>query len=97
MGTERGTMKEARQTFTITNQAGLHARPCALLVETVQPFGSEVFITKDGESVNGKSIMGVMMLAAEFGSQIDVLARGDDADEVLAAIGELIAGKFDEA
>ncbi len=90
-------MRELTRTFTISNQAGLHARPCALLVETVQPFQSEILITKDGESVNGKSIMGVMMLAAEFGSTIQVTARGEDAEAALDAVQMLIDRKFDES
>jgi phosphocarrier protein HPr len=89
-------MKEIKSTFTILNQAGLHARPCALLVESLQPFASEIFITKGGESVNGKSIMGVMMLAAECGSSIEVVARGTDAEEAIERVRKLIESKFDE-
>ncbi len=78
----------------IRNQLGLHARACALFVKTASKFKSEVMVARDGEVVNGKSIMGVMMLAAEAGSTIVVKAQGADEQEALIAIRELVDGKF---
>ena len=78
----------------IRNQLGLHARACALFVKTASRFKSEVMVSRDGLEVNGKSIMGVMMLAAEEGSTILVKAMGADEGDALAAIQELVDGKF---
>jgi len=78
----------------IRNQLGLHARACALFVKTASRFKSEVLVSRDGLEVNGKSIMGVMMLAAEEGSTILVKAMGADEGDALAAIQELVDGKF---
>lgn len=85
-----------RRTFTIENKLGLHARAAAQLVKLAEQFTSEVRIGKDDQVVNGKSIMGLMMLAASEGSTIEVEAIGDDAEQMLDAIGELIAKKFHE-
>jgi phosphocarrier protein HPr len=84
------------QTFTIRNRLGLHARAAALLVKTTNRFSAEVTIEKDGVEVNGKSIMGVLMLAASKGSKITVRAEGDGASAALQAIGKLIEDKFGE-
>ena len=78
----------------IRNQLGLHARACALFVKTASRFKSEVLVSRDGLEVNGKSIMGVMMLAAEEGSTILVKAIGADEGDALSAIQELVDGKF---
>ncbi len=78
----------------IRNQLGLHARACALFVKTSSKFKSEIFVSRDDLEVNGKSIMGVMMLAAEEGSTIVVRASGADEAEALAALQELVDGKF---
>jgi phosphocarrier protein HPr len=78
----------------IRNQLGLHARACALFVKTASRFKSEVLVSRDGLEVNGKSIMGVMMLAAEEGSTILVKAIGADEGDALTAIQELVDGKF---
>ena len=78
----------------IRNQLGLHARACALFVKAASRFKSEITVERDGVSVNGKSIMGVMMLAAEEGSTINVKAVGPDADQATAALQELVDGKF---
>ena len=78
----------------IRNQLGLHARACALFVKTASRFKSEVLVSRDGLEVNGKSIMGVMMLAAEEGSTILVKAVGADEGDALAALQELVDGKF---
>jgi len=85
--------------FTIRNQLGLHARPAALFVKTAGKFKSHVYVSKneDGREVNGKSIMGVMMLAAEMGSTITVRVDGVDEQEAMAALEELITVRtFDE-
>jgi phosphocarrier protein len=86
-----------RRSFQIVNKLGLHARAAAQLVKLAEQFSSEVKIGKDDQVVNGKSIMGLMMLAASRGSAIDVEATGDDAEAMLDAIGELIANRFNEA
>jgi phosphocarrier protein len=86
-----------RDSFEIQNRLGLHARAAALFVQTVSGFDADVLVSKDGEQVNGKSIMGLMMLAAGKGSSIEVEARGPAAVEVLDAIRQLVANKFREA
>jgi len=78
----------------IRNQLGLHARACALFVKTAARFASDVFVSRDDLEVNGKSIMGVMMLAAEEGSTIKVRVVGADESAALAALRELVDGKF---
>ncbi len=78
----------------IRNQLGLHARACALFVKTASRFQSDVYVSRDDLEVNGKSIMGVMMLAAEEGASITVRASGADEKEAIAAIRELVDGKF---
>ena len=83
------------KTFTISNKQGLHARPAALFVKTANKYQSEIWVTKDGEEVNGKSIMGLMMLAAEFGSQVQVSAEGEDEEVALAEIEQLVSGGFE--
>ncbi|MDZ4122065.1 MAG: HPr family phosphocarrier protein [Candidatus Cloacimonadaceae bacterium] len=80
----------------VQNKLGLHARPSALLVKAATKFRSDFFIEKDGMKINGKSIMGVMMLAAEGGSTIDLVADGVDEDYLLEEIQRLIDSKFDE-
>ena len=78
----------------IKNQLGLHARACALFVKTAARFQSEITVSRDDLEVNGKSIMGVMMLAAEEGSTIHVKAEGPDEALALRALRELVDGKF---
>ena len=85
------------RTLQIVNQLGLHARAAAKLVTLAQKFKSEIRVTKDGREVSGKSIMGVMMLAAAKGSRVTFRAEGPDAEKALDAIEALIARKFDEA
>ena len=81
----------------IVNRLGLHARPSAKLTQTAGQFGCEVWLTRNGRRVNGKSIMGVMMLAAGQGSSILIETDGPDADQALAALTALIASGFGEA
>ncbi len=78
----------------IRNQLGLHARACALFVKTAARFKSDVWVARDDLEVNGKSIMGVMMLAAEEGATIRVRADGPDERDAVAALQELVDGKF---
>jgi phosphocarrier protein len=80
--------------LVIRNQLGLHARACALFVKTASKYKSEVLVARDDLEVNGKSIMGVMMLAAEEGATIRVRANGPDETEVIEAIRGLVDGKF---
>jgi phosphocarrier protein HPr len=82
--------------FTIQNKQGLHARPAAMFVRLCNGFQSEIWVEKDDEQVNGKSIMGLMMLAANCGSKIKVMADGPDAGHAIEKIGELIGGGFCE-
>lgn len=81
----------------IKNKLGLHARAAALLVQTVNRFAAEVRIAKDGHVVDGRSIMGVLTLAAAKGSKIQVEAKGKDAEEVLRAIEKLVEKNFYES
>ena len=84
------------QTTRIVNKLGLHARPSAMLVTAASKFTSEVFFKKDDLRVNGKSIMGVMMLAAEKGSELVVEADGPDEEEAMAEIVRVIESGFGE-
>jgi phosphocarrier protein HPr len=81
---------------TVVNAHGIHARPAAEIVKAAARFTSNIVLVKDGLEVNGKSIMGVMMLAAECGSEVIIRADGADADAALDALAELIASKFGE-
>lgn len=85
----------ASKTVKINNKLGLHARPSAKVVQTATRFKSEITLEKEGLEVNGKSIMGVMMLAAEMGADVTITATGEDEDEALKAMCEVIASKFD--
>jgi phosphocarrier protein HPr len=81
----------------IVNQLGLHARPAAQIVKTASAYAAEIEIVKDGVAVNGKSIMGVMMLAAECGSSITLRANGDDEEAAVNALAALVARGFGES
>jgi phosphocarrier protein len=81
----------------IVNKNGLHARPAAEIVKVASRFKSDITMVREDLEVNGKSIMGVMMLAAEFGSTLLVRANGPDADEAVKAISDLVANKFGES
>lgn len=82
--------------LTIVNKLGLHARPAAMFVRTANRHGCEILVEKDAEEVNGKSIMGLMMLAAGCGSKIKISASGEGAQEAVNELEELITRKFDE-
>jgi phosphocarrier protein HPr len=81
----------------VQNKLGIHARPAAMIVRITNKFKAEVFVEKDEEQVNGKSIMGLMMLAAGKGSKVKFIATGDDAPQMLTELEQLFARKFDEA
>lgn len=85
----------ASKTVRIANKLGLHARPSAKVVQTATKFKSEITLEKDGLEVNGKSIMGVMMLAAEMGSEVKIVAKGADEEEALKELAEVIGSKFE--
>jgi phosphocarrier protein len=82
--------------LTVINKLGIHARPAALFVKVAGKFTSNIHVEKDGETINGKSIMGLMMLAAAQGSQLLITAEGRDAEAALNAIEELFRQKFNE-
>ncbi len=82
--------------FLVGNKLGIHARPAAMFVKTANRFTCDIFVEKDGEKVNGKSIMGLMMLAAGPGSKLTIHAQGHDASQALAELETLIKRKFDE-
>ncbi len=88
--------KRVTREIVILNRYGLHARPAALFVKTSNRFKADVWVEKDGEEVNGKSIMGLMMLAAGHGSKLKVSAAGSDAEKFLKEIEELVANRFHE-
>jgi phosphocarrier protein HPr len=85
-----------RQTLVISNRLGLHARASAKLTKLAGTFGSEVHLSRNGRRVNAKSIMGVMMLAAGLGSEVEVETDGPDEAEAMAALRALVDGKFGE-
>ncbi len=89
-------MSEASKEFTISNALGLHARAAATLVKVTSRFKCEIEISRQTFTVNGKSILGLMTLAAARGSVVRVICKGDDAEEALAAIGVCIDGRFGE-
>lgn len=84
------------QSFLIINKLGLHARAAAKFVTTASDYQADISVSRDGRTVNGKSIMGVMMLAASKGTEVTINAVGDDAEEALKAIGALINDYFGE-
>ena len=86
----------AERTLQITNELGMHARAATKFVQLAAKFPCEVMVSKEGHEVNGKSIMGVLMLVASKGSTITIRARGDRADEAVAALAQLVADKFGE-
>ncbi len=81
---------------TIKNRAGMHARPAALLVKTASSFQSQIFLEKDSERVNGKSIMGVITLGATFETPLKIIADGPDEAQALDAIEKLFESRFEE-
>lgn len=90
-------MSKQERVFVIQNRLGLHARAAAQLVQVANRFQSECSVTKDGMTVNGKSIMGVLTLAAAMGTQITVVFDGPDAAEAMEAMAVLVNDKFGES
>ncbi|MEP6777553.1 MAG: HPr family phosphocarrier protein [Chthoniobacterales bacterium] len=88
--------QQLQKEMTVVNRLGLHARPAAMFVRVASRFRSEVWVEKEGENVNGKSIMGLMMLAAGQGSKLLVRCEGPDAAKALQEIEELINARFNE-
>jgi phosphocarrier protein len=93
---EASTEVKVTRELHILNKAGIHARPAAMFVKLASRFKSDIFVEKDGEKVNGKSIMGLLMLAAGPGSRLMVEANGGDADQAVNEIEALIRAKFGE-
>jgi phosphocarrier protein len=91
-----GPAQKLEKEITIINRLGLHARPAAMFVRIASRYRSEVWVEKEGEKINGKSIMGLMMLAAGQGSKLLISCEGPDADKVLEELEELIQKKFSE-
>ena len=90
-------VKTLTKELLVQNKMGIHARPAAMIVRVTNKFKAEVYVEKDEEQVNGKSIMGLMMLAAAKGSSVKFVATGTDAEQMLAELETLFAKKFDEA
>src|SRR5271165_5123228 len=90
------TQQHVRE-FVVQNKMGIHARPAAMVVRITNKYRCDVFVEKDEEQVNGKSIMGLMMLAAGKGSKVRFLVTGEDAQQMVAELEHLFARKFDEA
>ena len=88
--------KEVARDLVVTNKLGVHARPAAMFVKVANRFEAEIMVEKDGETVNGKSIMGLMMLAAGPGSKLHVRASGPDASQAVSELEQLLKRKFDE-
>jgi len=90
------TEATATAALTIVNELGLHARAATMLVRLAAGYASELYVSKDGNEVNGKSIMSVLLLTATRGSRIEIRAVGEDADALVAAVSRLVADKFGE-
>jgi phosphocarrier protein HPr len=90
-------MSTCTQEFTICNKLGMHARPAAQFVKRASKYASNIWVEKDDEQVNGKSIMGLMMLAAGHGAKLVVTAEGADAEEAIRELGTLIQNGFEDA
>ena len=93
----RGVLPMVNRTAIIKNPLGIHARPAALIVQAAAKFRSEIYLLKDGMEVNGKSIMGVMMLAAEPESEVVIKADGEDEVQAVEELVRVIEGRFDSA
>jgi phosphocarrier protein len=95
-GKKPGGKQAVDRELVVINKLGIHARPAAMFVKIANKFSSSIMVAKDGDTVNGKSIMGLMMLAAGPGSKILISCEGEDCHAALAAIEELMKRKFDE-
>lgn len=96
MAKQPGDGLKIKKELVVVNKLGIHARPAAMFVKTANRFECDVFVEKDGELVNGKSIMGLMMLAAGPGCRLIVHAEGEDAVKALQELEALLKRKFDE-
>lgn len=90
-------MSTCTQEFIICNKLGMHARPAAQFVKRASKYACNIWVEKDDEQVNGKSIMGLMMLAAGHGAKLTVTAEGTDAEDAIRELGTLIANGFEDA
>jgi len=86
----------AERMVTVSNRAGVHARPAALLVQTANEFKSTIFIEKDNRRINGKSILGIITLGAPYKTELKIIAEGEDANQALDALVKLFNSKFEE-
>ena len=93
---QTGRGQKVEKEITIVNRLGLHARPAAMFVRIASRFRCEIWVEKEGEQINGKSIMGLMMLAAGQGSKLQIRCEGPDADKAMEELEELINKKFNE-
>ena len=84
------------RTITITNRAGIHARPAALLVQAAQDFNSNIYFEKGRDKINAKSIMGILALAAAYGTELKIIAEGEDEEQAIEAIVRIFDTKFEE-
>jgi phosphocarrier protein len=84
------------QIVTVTNRAGIHARPAALLVQTAKDFTSTIYLEKDDDRINGKSIMGIITLGAAYGAKIKIITEGEDEQAAADALARLFVSKFEE-
>jgi len=94
--TEAGAVIKIEKKVKVINKLGMHARPAALFVQTANQFESEIWVKKGKQRINGKSIMGLMMLAAGPGSQLTLIVEGSDANEAAEVLERLFANKFGE-
>ena len=85
-----------RRTIIITNRAGIHARPAAMLVQSAYRFAADIWFEKDSERINGKSIMGIITLGATYQSEVSIMAEGADEQQAVKALAELFDKKFEE-
>ena len=84
------------RTITITNRAGIHARPAALLVQAAQDFDSNIYFEKGRDRINAKSIMGILALAAAYGTELKIIVEGEDEEQAVEAIVRIFDTKFEE-
>jgi len=84
------------KTVTVINRAGIHARPSALLVQTTKNFSSNIYIEKGSDRINAKSIMGIITLGAAYGTELKIIAEGDDEETAVESIIKLFESKFEE-
>lgn len=82
--------------YTVSNRLGLHARPASMFVKTTSRFSSHVKIVKDGQEIDGKSIMGILMLAAGPGTELKIVAEGPDENDVISSLDDLFHRRFDD-